>query len=658
MKLVCILQGQTILLRRSSHFQTLSPSDALPGSFVAAGQSLAVRRQLAHIIALGGFACAVFGIALKEPGFDFGTFSICGGVLLLLLAAFRRLPGIRTVKALFSFNEPRADAGLEEIKDAHWALADNAARYRELLDAQREMIVQRTTDGHVVFANRAFCEAFGVQRDAILGTKFKPLVVREDVAEDSSSPGRRVVQLLQTGNVRRWISWDVRKMESTAGGIEIQSVGRDISLERAMEAELREARDMAEACNRAKSRFLAAMSHEIRTPMTGILGMIGLLRDTPLDADQRTYTRMVEDSARALLVLIDDILDFSKVEAGKLELATRDFSLKTCVAQAMQLLAPGAAAKQLSFTSTVTSDVPEWVRGDEVRVRQIVLNLVSNAVKFTDAGGVAVCVSIADASPVADGTCKVAIKVTDTGIGIPAEFASRLFGEFEQCDNEMTRQTAGAGLGLAISKRLAQAMGGDIVADKNLDEGATFTAILCFDAAETPAAQSPATVRLPAPRVSDAVHAYGRVSRRADGFNVLIAEDNPINALLARKIVARAGGTATIVEDGRLAIAAVWETLQHRKAAFDLILMDILMPGTDGLAAAKSIKDLFHDRRYPGFVCPPIIALTAHAFPEDRERCYAAGLDDYLAKPFEADQLQDVLLRWAPRGIETAPPAA
>jgi CheY-like chemotaxis protein len=148
------------------------------------------------------------------------------------------------------------------------------------------------------------------------------------------------------------------------------------------------------------------------------------------------------------------------------------------------------------------------------------------------------------------------------------------------------------------------------------------------------------------------------VSHGAQGFNVLIAEDNPINALLARKIVTRAGGTATIVEDGRLAIAAVWETLQHRKVAFDLILMDILMPGTDGLAAAKSIKDLFRDRRHPSLVCPPIIALTAHAFAEDRERCYAAGLDDYLAKPFEADQLHDVLLRWAPRRIETAPPAA
>lgn len=601
------------------------------------------------MVALAGLAFAIVGLALKQPALDPGTLSISAGVLLLALAAFRRLPKLDQFKALFNRGKQgigRADADIEDVKDAHWALADNAARYRELLDAQRELIVQRSTDGRVVFANRAFCQAFNVSGSDILGTKFEPLLIREDVAQESSPLGDRVVQLLQTGSNRRWISWDVRKMKIAAGSIEIQSVGRDVSLERGIEAELKEARDLAEADNHAKSRFLAAMSHEIRTPMNGILGMIGLLRDTQLDADQRTCTRVVEDSARALLVLIDDILDFSKVEAGKLELANKVFSIKACVAQAMQLLAPGAAAKRLSFTSTVTSDVPEWVSGDEVRVRQIIFNLISNAVKFTDDGSVAVCVSMAAASPTPYGMCKVAIKVIDTGIGVPPEFVPRLFDEFEQGDNAMGRQVAGAGLGLAISKRLAQAMGGDVVADVGPDEGTSFTATLCFDVAEYPDAEMPVSSaqRLPAPS--------------AGRFNVLIVEDNPINALLARKIVTRAGGTATIVEDGRLAIAAVWETLQHRKAAFDLILMDILMPGIDGLVAAKSIKDLYRDRRSAGLVCPPIVALTAHAFPEDRERCYAAGLDDYLAKPFEADQLHDVLLRWTPQRIENAPPAA
>jgi signal transduction histidine kinase len=187
---------------------------------------------------------------------------------------------------------------------------------------------------------------------------------------------------------KRWIAWDESKVRNDLGETEIQSVGRDITLERAAEERLKEARDQANSASRAKSRFLASMSHEIRTPMTGILGMISLMRDTRLDDEQRTYVCAVEDSARALLRLIDDILDFSKIEAGKLDISKEPFSLRACLAQVMQLVAPEAAAKRLSLTSTIAADVPDYVRGDEMRVRQIVLNLLFNAVKFTDSGSV------------------------------------------------------------------------------------------------------------------------------------------------------------------------------------------------------------------------------------------------------------------------------
>jgi PAS domain S-box-containing protein len=551
-------------------------------------------------------------------------------------------------------------AGLEDVKDAHWELADRALHYRELLDVQRDFVIRRSADGRLVFANRAFCDAFGVRCEALLGSTFEPPVLAEEECPEPSAYGRRVIQQLRTQKGKRWIAWDVQEIEDEDGRIEFQSVGRDITVERVVERELKEARNQAETASRAKSRFLASMSHEIRTPMNGILGMISLMRDTQLDAEQRTCVRIVEDSTRALLNLIDDILDFSKIEAGKLDLASRAFSLKACVAQAMQLLAPSAAAKRLSFTSTVTNDVPEWVQGDEMRVRQIVLNLLSNAIKFTEKGGIGVCLSLVDENRNSDGRCAVAIKVTDTGVGFPAEFMAHLFDEFEQSAATMARHPGGTGLGLAISKRLAHAMGGDILAESNPEQGASFTVVLRFHVAERPESYSPIAPapRLPLPCEGSLAMDMAVGSSVGGSFNVLIAEDNPINALLARKIVARAGGTSTIVGDGRLAIAAAWETLQYRQPAFDLILMDVLMPGVDGLVAAKSIKELFDERKHSGLVCPPIVALTANAFAEDRERCYAAGMDDYLAKPFEAHQLHEVLLRWMPQRVENASPAA
>ena len=546
---------------------------------------------------------------------------------------------------------------LEEIKDAHWELADCASHYRQFLDAQQDFIVRRSGDGHVVFANAAFCKAFDVRREDVVGSMFQPPVVRTEVPAKPPSNHRRF-ELLRTCKGKRWIAWDESKVRNDLGEPEVQSVGRDVTLERAAEEGLKEACDQANSASRAKSRFLASMSHEIRTPMTGILRMISLMHDTHLDDEQRTYARAVEDSARALLGLIDDILDFSKIEAGKLDISKEPFSLRTCVAQAVQLVAPQASAKGLLLMSTVAEDVPDHVRGDEMRVRQIILNLLFNAVKFTDNGSVKLHLALARRQAAPSGSVRIAIEVEDTGIGFPSDMMLQLFQEFEQGEVAAGRQPGGTGLGLAISRRLARAMGGDIIARGAPYEGATFTAVLRFEIAESESGAAGIAAR---PRVTRGAIIKPVKERRAPvggTFSVLVAEDNEINALLSRKVIERAGGKAIVVKDGRSAIAAVWEAIERRNPILDLILMDVLMPGIDGLMAAKSIKSLYAEHGHLGLTSPPIIALTANAFPEDRERCRAAGMDDYLAKPFDAQHLEDLLLRWAPQRIGKTSPAA
>ncbi|HML28436.1 MAG TPA: ATP-binding protein, partial [Hyphomicrobium sp.] len=388
-------------------------------------------------------AIALAGVAITTAG-------VCLSLVTVMPPRFRRHP--ECVGPSLETDD------LEDIEDAQWRLSDNAIRYRQFLDSQRDFIVRRALDGRLVFANTAFLDAFGVSIDDILNSRFCPSILRREAAAGTATASLRTIELLSTRKGKRWIAWDETEVSMPNGEIEIQSVGRDITVEREIEEGLRGARDRAETANREKSRFLAAMSHEIRTPMNGIIGMITLLRDTKLDPEQRTYARVAEDSARALLGLIDGILDFSKIEAGRFELANEIFSLRNCINQMMQLMAPDATAKKLALTSTIADAVPEWVRGDEIRLRQIVLNLLSNAIKFTDHGGVFLRIGIATDRPASQDAVRIAIEVADSGIGFSPEAARRMFDEFEQDTSAMTRNPGGTGLGLAISKRIAQAM--------------------------------------------------------------------------------------------------------------------------------------------------------------------------------------------------------
>lgn len=535
------------------------------------------------------------------------------------------------------------DEKLEQLHDLHWRIADSARGYRDLLDAQAGLIVRRNADGQVLFANRAYLQAFGLREDELAGRRHDPHVLAIE-----NHPSHHV-EYMETVSGPRWIAWEETAC-GPADGCETQRIGRDITQDRRDAEDLRRARDAALDANRAKSRFLANMSHEIRTPMNGIIGMSDLLLDSDLADDQASYARAISQSARALMSLIDEILDFSRIEAGKLALVKMPFKIVETVETCVALLEPRAVDKGLTISFSIVGDAPPLLSGDEPRVRQIVLNLLSNAVKFTDAGSVHVTVSARDVEP-ATGKVHLTLAVEDTGIGLSKAEAAVVFAEFERAEAAVYRQDGGSGLGLAIARRIAHAMGGDIIVVSEPGRGSVFTAELILERADTSAPVLHAAVSRASPG------ARGLEADRRVTANVLLAEDNAVNALLATRLLEREGCHVVRAQTGDEAIAAVARTIAGQDPPYDLVLMDIYMPRLNGIEATRAIRRLFAASSEDVRPALPIIAVTANAFPEDRQRYLAAGMDDYLAKPFDSCALTSVLARWLPRARRANPAA-
>ncbi|MFA9216232.1 MAG: ATP-binding protein [Sphingomonadaceae bacterium] len=540
--------------------------------------------------------------------------------------------------------------GLSELL-ADAAQPDQQELTEQILDQLPIPVFVKDQAGRYLRFNRRFEEFTQRSRSEILGRTIddfaSPRWAAATKEEDAEAwrTGRMVT------SERRLASFDP-PVDVLVSRIVIHSGGQsymlgyfiDNSEQRAARSAMQRAVESAEAASRAKSEFLANMSHEIRTPMNGILGMTELVLESALTPEQRADLALVKASADALLHIVDDILDFSKIEPGKLEIEEVPFDLRQVVDDTLRAMVLRARQKGLALASELPASLPRIMKGDPGRLRQVLINLVANAIKFTAAGQITVALS---AGPEQDGRSDVTFAVSDTGIGIAAEKQRMIFEAFAQVDGSTTRQYGGTGLGLAICRRLLILMQGTISVHSEPEQGSTFS----FTVPLSHTGVTLAAPLLPLPAMPlesggtllDAADAMPLAvpappAERRRGLRVLLAEDNPVNPRLALRLLEKLGHQVTLVDNG----LAVLE--RASRDAWDVILMDVQMPGLDGLAATRQIR--LRELIQGGHV--PIIAMTARAMAGDRERCLEAGMDDYLARPVDGQQLREMLARYQP----------
>ena len=498
-----------------------------------------------------------------------------------------------------------------------------------LLDQVRNGIIATDLDGRIIYWNRFSEVLYQWTAEEVLGKSIAETVVPDEkyslieiVIEDIIRYGYREIELpVKRKDGSQFMAFYAFSVLKDQDGQRMGFVGVSIDLteRKKVEHDLLLAKERAESATRAKSEFLANMSHEIRTPMNAVIGLTGLLLNTNIDPEQRDYIETIRNSGDSLLAVISDILDFSKIEGGMLDIDREPFDLSKCLEASLNMVFQAATRKGLHLSFEIEKDVPRQLLGDPIRLKQILVNLLGNAVKFTEKGEISVRVSSKPSSRLKNGEHEIIFAVRDTGIGISKDRMSRLFQSFSQVDASTTRKYGGTGLGLVISKNLAELMGGRIWAESEPAKGSTFYFTILAKAS---------SVSLPAKGKEMARKEAFREGHKLDRpLKILLAEDNIVNQKVAMKMLERLGYQADIAANGEEVLKAL------KDRPYDIVLMDVQMPEMDGLEATRRIRSASGCQPY-------IIAMTAHAMKGDREVCLEAGMNDYVSKPVRMEELQ------------------